>query len=82
MMDMLKIIDLAQRFTITKTEQEYEIESNDSNIAASIDEEGEIQYFVTGVYNSGSDWFDINIEALDELKELCHLVIDQEVKKS
>ena len=73
---MVKILDLlcneqSGSYRFKKNENDYEIEDIDSNIAASIDEEGEIQYFVTGVYNSGCDWAEIDVKALYDLMQLC-----------
>lgn len=77
MNEMTNIIDLfcnesSKSYRFHKEDDIYEITDNDSNVGATIDaDEGEIQYFVTGVYNSGCDWAEIDLEALEDMKKLC-----------
>ncbi|MGX7328292.1 hypothetical protein [Enterococcus bulliens] len=80
-MDVLKLLEISQRFIITKQDDgSYDIESNNSDVGSSIDKTGDIKYFLTGCYNSGSDWISIDVEALNELTELCELILKQEGK--
>ena len=68
----------ASKFNIRKTSDgHYEVEFSDGkNIEASIYEDGDIVYYVTGVYNSGCDWEEIDIDALLELKAYCEGLIE------
>lgn len=75
---MVKILDLlcneqAGSYRFTKEKSEYQIEDIEHGIAAVLDDsdEKEIGYYVTGVYNSGTDWAEIDVDALLELKNLC-----------
>lgn len=80
-MDILKILEISQRFVITKQEDNsYDIESANTDVGASIDDKGNIQYFLTGCYNSSYNWLEIDIVALEELKQLCQLILKQEDK--
>lgn len=38
----------------------------------------EITYYVTGIYNSGTDWGEIDIENLSRLKRVCETIIKLE----
>lgn len=74
-------MEIAQRFTIIKQDDgSYDIEHQTFNSAASIDKHKNITYFVTGCYNSGNDWLEIDINSLEELKELCELIVKGELK--
>lgn len=80
-MDALRLVELGNRYIITRnvdadTQQiDYDIESKVSSIACSIDLESRIKYYVTGVYNSGSQYAEIEMDALMELKEFAELII-------
>ena len=80
---MIKLIDLLCNesngsYHFHKHEDgQYEITDNNANIGATIDpEDGEIVYYVVGVYNSGCDWAEIDIEALNGIKKLCETLRD------
>lgn len=69
----------ASKFNIRKTSDgHYEVEFSDDtkNLVALIYNDGNIVYCVTGVYNSGCDWADIDIDALLELKSYCEGLIN------
>lgn len=77
--DKLDLIAKAKLFKITKeSDKNYSIEFQDTNatVAALIDKCGEAEYYVTGCYDSGSDWLEINIEELTELKEFVKFLLD------
>ena len=72
----LELLSYGERFIITKNnENEYEIESKITSLGAIINEKNEIKYYVTGCYNSGSDWKSIDIKEFMNLKEFCELMI-------
>lgn len=77
-MDTLKLIEIAQRFQIKKENDDYIINHNNEELMAIIDKKGDISFYVTGVYNSGSDIAQINMNALKELQEFCKLIIERE----
>lgn len=79
-MDTMKMIEISQRFIVRKTDEGYEIVHKEEDVAALIEKEGTASYFVTGVYNSGLDWAEINLIAFEELKEFCQLILKQEGK--
>lgn len=73
---MIRILDLlcneqSSNYKFRKTEEDYEIEDVNNSLGATINEDDGVTYYVTGVYNSGTDWEEINVEALEDLKKLC-----------
>lgn len=79
-MDILEMVEMASRFHIKKIDGSYEIESNKENIAALVSHDGKTSFFVTGVYNSGVDWAEIEMESLKELIQFCKMIKKQEEK--
>lgn len=75
----LELLSLANNFRITKKECKYEIESVNANLGATINQENEIMYFVTGCYDSGLDWIDFDEKEFEKLKQFCELMIEKEV---
>lgn len=74
-MDKLELIQLSKNFTVDKKEDGYEVEHRDYNLAAFISKDKNIKYYVTGVYNSGLDWQEVNYKGLKEIQRFCELVI-------
>ena len=81
---MVKIIDLlcneqAGNYRFEKKNDVYEVEDISHNLGACLDDcpNKEIEYYITGVYNSGCDWCEIDILALMELKKLCEALKNQ-----
>lgn len=77
--DKLDLLSKANLFKITKrNDKAYDVEFKDANamVAASIDEDGNAEYYVTGCYNSGADWLEINMNELAELKAFVKFLID------
>ena len=75
-MKLVRILDVlcggqSGNYTFKKTEEDYEIEDVNHSLGAVINEDDGISYYVTGVYNSGENWHEINVEALEDLKKLC-----------
>lgn len=80
-MDALRLVELGNKYNIKRNtdahtkEIEYEIESKEDAVACVISREGKIDYYVSGAYNSGSDFIPIEMETLMELKEFGELII-------
>ncbi len=73
--DKLELLSMAEQFMIRKSDDGYyDIDHKTENIGAVIYVNGEIKYFVTGIYNSGTDWEEIDIEALNDLKRFCEMM--------
>ena len=78
MNNKLDLIALSNNFRVTKDtkNRKYEIESINDNLAASIDDQGKVTYYVTGCYDSGSDWLSFDEKEFEKLKEFCELMIN------
>lgn len=76
-MNNLELLNLGKYFSVSRDPKtrSYEIQSKDSSLAAIITEEKKITYYVTGCYDSGIDWLDIDIEKLDKLRSFCELMV-------
>ena len=81
----LDLMALAKEFMVEKQEDgSYSVcfsdgEYADSEVCAYIDNNGSVNYYVTGVYNSGSDFAEIDITALEKLKEFCERMTEEDV---
>lgn len=77
MQEKLDLLSLSNSFRVTKDSKnkKYEIESVNDSLAASIDEQGIITYYITGCYDSGSDWISFDEKEFEKLKEFCELMI-------
>ena len=72
----LELLSYSRKFEVTKnSENEYEISHKMTNLGAIINQKNEIKYYVTGCYDSGCDWKNIELEYFMELKEFCELMI-------
>lgn len=69
--EKLKFLDRSKGFTVNYGEQESQIEGE--NVSAVIDSYG-VTYYVSGVYNSGTDYAEIDIDELMRLKEFCEML--------
>jgi hypothetical protein len=73
----MRIIDLLCNnkgidYHFSKTAEGFSVEDNRNDLCAIVDEDNDkITYYVSGVYNSGIDYAEINIDALMELKKIC-----------
>lgn len=80
-MDKLELLNLSKNFCVTKKDKTqwsdsgYEVETMNSNLGAFISDDKKITYYVTGCYDSGSDWIDFDIDELTKLKKFCELMI-------
>lgn len=81
----LDLLELAKKFTVKKEEDgSYSVycsdeEYADSEVCAYIDNDGSIKYYITGVYNSGSNFAEIDITVLEKLKEFCERMTAEDV---
>lgn len=73
--DKLELLSMEKKFTVSKrNDGGYDVDHKTEDIGAVIYVNGEIQYFVTGIYNSGTDFAEIDIEALNDLKRFCEMM--------
>lgn len=77
----LKFIEMSKDFEVEEVKKGiYEIwfkDAKENDITASIDaNKNEISYYVSGCYNSGSDWLEIDIERLEKMKTYVKLLGD------
>ena len=75
MNDKLELLSYSEKFKITKKDDGYEIYHMKEDLGAFITNKNQITYYRTDCYDSGSDWLDININALQELKAFCELMV-------
>lgn len=75
-MDILELLALGKDFNVTKKDGEFEVERGD--IAAVISKKGDVSYFITGAYNSGNDWLEIDMNEFKAVEKFCELIIKQE----
>lgn len=67
----LSQVNLGGEYICTDLGTEYLIEPYHGQLAAIVTKNGHITYNVTGVYNSGDDFAEIDMEKLIKLKALC-----------
>ena len=68
----LELLAYAKFFTVTReSNTTFRIEMTDGDVAA------EITYYLTGCYNSGADWLEIDIDKLNMLTKFCELMIEE-----
>lgn len=73
--EKLELLSMAEKYTVTKlTDGEYEVAQDDAELGAIINGQGMVKYYVTGVYNSGADWAEIEMDELMALKRFCELL--------
>lgn len=75
MNDKLELLALSEKFSVVKKDDGFEIECVNDTLAAFISKDNEITYYVTGCYDSGSDWIEFDIKELEELKKFCELMV-------
>lgn len=73
--DKLQLLSYAKDFQVTEKEDGYEVLHNHVELSAFIDNQNNISYYVTGVYDYGLDWAEIDVIELDKLKHFCELMI-------
>lgn len=82
MKDKLNLLSFVEKFKVEKCEDDtFRIEHKDGYVGAYINSDETIEYYITGCYNSGVDWVEIDVEALFELKKFCGLMIEQVIKQ-
>lgn len=72
--EKLELLSLAKSFEVKKTSDGFDVTMEGSELAACIAENGDIEYFRTGCYNSGCDWMEIPVDELQKLKNFCELL--------
>lgn len=79
MKNALRLMELSKNYCISQTTKGvYEITDNESDLACSIDKNNKVTFYVTGCYDSGRDWLDINIERLDMFREFIDKIKEEE----
>jgi len=76
--NILDIMALIKDFDVKKVDSGYEIESKQEEIVALVDNKLNVKFYVTGVYNSGSNWAEVNMEELKKLQSVCEYIIKNE----
>ena len=73
--DSLKFLAEFSRYDVKKLDYdddpdyEYEITDSQSDIVALVDHNGKVDFKVSGVYNSGCNYADIDVVALDKFRK-------------
>lgn len=76
--DKLKFLAMANNFEVYDDNGTFTVLHKNDNLKALIEENGDISYYVTGVYNSGSDIEEICMPHLMELKSFCEHMIKED----
>jgi hypothetical protein len=80
-MEVLKALAIIQKqgFEVIDRVDNYEIRwEGEAGLAAVIDKRCRlVEYYVTGVYNSGCDYVEINIEVLEDLKTVVKSILGE-----
>lgn len=83
--DKLKLLSYAEQFIVTETEEDkqtvYDIDCKGAayyGLSARIYRDGETHYYVSGIYNSGTDYAEIDIDAFRNLVRFCKLMTKDE----
>lgn len=72
MAGVLKLLSAAKEYEIERrSDAGYDVVDAEHSLAAFVPDDGETKYYVTGVYNSGSDWQEIDVKALGRLRGFC-----------
>ena len=74
--DKLELLSMADMFNVKKSGGRFDIFPKGEELMATI-EHNCITYYVTGAYNCGTDYIDINMKALMGLKEFCEMMIKE-----
>lgn len=64
--DKLELLKLSKGFTVDGSDSRYSVESVTGDLAA-VCEYGRWTYYVTGCYDSGTDWVEIDTRELERL---------------
>lgn len=76
-MNLLKLLSIAENFTIYEENGAFCIRVKDGDVGAIIIKDN-INYYVTDCYVSGGGWAQIDMYELSELKDFCELIIESE----
>ena len=81
--DKLEFLEKSKDYSVRLDREEYIIEPHNSSLVATINiKTTKVNYYVDGVYNSGCDYAEIDIDELDKLKRFVELLLNdkKEVK--
>ena len=75
----LELLAMASDYEVTKQEDRtFRVDVKDCNLCAIISPNNiDIEYYLTGVYNSGSYMEEIDVNSLNGLKKFCELMIKE-----
>ena len=80
-MEVLKALAIIQKqgFKVIDNDDNYEIRlEGEEGLSAIIDKGcGLVEYYVTGIYNSGCDYAEINMEVLEDLKAVVKSILGE-----
>ena len=76
-LEKLLFLSKAKDFEIIKAKDGYEVHNKDGecDLVAFISNDKTIKYYLTGLYNTGLNWHEINFEELENLKIFCEMII-------
>ena len=72
--DKLELLKYGDRYRIEKEQDGFRVDDYKMELGAFIKNNGEIEYYRTGCYDSGCDWLDIDLKAFKELEEFCNIL--------
>lgn len=82
-MSILEVLSMADEVDINKYDgsNNYEVslkcyDSDTVEIVACISKDLEISYWIRGVYNSGSDYAEVNLKDFSKLKLFCEKLVE------
>lgn len=79
--DNLTLMKYAAKFSVREKDGVLQIVEPYTKVAAEINvNDGKISYYVTGVYNYGSNWAEIDMNKLNRLKEFCEAIVGSDTE--
>lgn len=79
MIEKLELLALGGKYKVEKDEVEdaYNVIDHECDLCAFIPTDGAyIEYYRTGCYNACTEWLDIDMDALMDLKAFCELMVN------
>lgn len=76
--ERLEFLKSSRDYEVNLEHNGYVVRPRNYSLVALIEPEGEVSYFVDGIYNSGSDWADIDVTELDKLRRFVELLTKEE----
>ena len=75
--DKLEFLEKSKDYSVRLDKEEYVIELHNGSLVATINTKTtKVNYYVDGVYNSGCDYAEIDIDELDKLKRFVELLLN------